>query len=418
MLTPREREVLVLLREELSNEEIAQRLGISLAGAKYHVSEILGKLGVSSREEAARWEPRERPWWPTALVPIIGLWRRVTSSTVATVAASGVVVAVAAGVALLVWGLLRTSGGGVSISAPMSSCVLPLETPANRAVAQALAPDAGGAGPVALVTLRPPLDVAPSGAPRTVVRWCDATGTAREQDLPSGEQAGGFGCFDCAVINAVQHVQDGRREVGVTYDTASLGSGSPQLAYALLRLENDAWTVVWDSFGKNGWRGSHGRAEFPNNDLGQIVVHSDSWGSGSDELSGMLHEANAGPHRYFIDTWVRQGDEYARSSADTVAAPYATLVQFLYDLSVSNDAGAAAQATDPALVRLARSLGLAVPPGNWAVTCNEGGSACGKITPIRFYEGAGPAVAISFVEQGGRWLISDIQSAPNEPFPR
>ncbi len=42
ILTPREWEVLALLRESLSNDEIAQRLGISLAGAKYHVSEILG----------------------------------------------------------------------------------------------------------------------------------------------------------------------------------------------------------------------------------------------------------------------------------------------------------------------------------------------------------------------------------------
>ncbi|MCH8009406.1 MAG: helix-turn-helix transcriptional regulator, partial [Chloroflexi bacterium] len=39
ILTPREWEVLALLRESLSNDEIAQRLGISLAGAKYHVSE-------------------------------------------------------------------------------------------------------------------------------------------------------------------------------------------------------------------------------------------------------------------------------------------------------------------------------------------------------------------------------------------
>ena len=44
VLTPREWEVLALLREGLSNEEIGQRLGISLAGAKWHVSEILSKL--------------------------------------------------------------------------------------------------------------------------------------------------------------------------------------------------------------------------------------------------------------------------------------------------------------------------------------------------------------------------------------
>ena len=53
-LTPREWEVLALIREGLSNEQIAQRLGISLSGAKFHVSEILSKLQVTDRVEAAR----------------------------------------------------------------------------------------------------------------------------------------------------------------------------------------------------------------------------------------------------------------------------------------------------------------------------------------------------------------------------
>jgi DNA-binding CsgD family transcriptional regulator len=60
-LTARELEVLWLLRQGLTNQQIADRLGISLAGAKFHVSEIISRLGVSSREEAARWaEPAHR----------------------------------------------------------------------------------------------------------------------------------------------------------------------------------------------------------------------------------------------------------------------------------------------------------------------------------------------------------------------
>jgi DNA-binding CsgD family transcriptional regulator len=62
VLTPREYEVLALLREGLSNRQIAERLGISLAGAKFHVSEIIGKLGVASREEAAGWQEPQRRW--------------------------------------------------------------------------------------------------------------------------------------------------------------------------------------------------------------------------------------------------------------------------------------------------------------------------------------------------------------------
>jgi DNA-binding CsgD family transcriptional regulator len=55
ILTPREWEVLALIREGLTNAQIAGRLGISENGAKYHVLEILSKLGVSSRLEAAAW---------------------------------------------------------------------------------------------------------------------------------------------------------------------------------------------------------------------------------------------------------------------------------------------------------------------------------------------------------------------------
>ncbi|MPZ50528.1 MAG: hypothetical protein GEU75_14730 [Dehalococcoidia bacterium] len=58
LLTPREWEVLALLREGNSNDQIAERLHISRDGAKYHVSEILSKLGVNSRQEAAAWQPQ------------------------------------------------------------------------------------------------------------------------------------------------------------------------------------------------------------------------------------------------------------------------------------------------------------------------------------------------------------------------
>jgi DNA-binding CsgD family transcriptional regulator/Tol biopolymer transport system component len=61
LLTPREQEVLAYLRDGLTNAEIAVRLRISPDGVKYHVSEILSKLGVSSRQEAAAWQPR-RSW--------------------------------------------------------------------------------------------------------------------------------------------------------------------------------------------------------------------------------------------------------------------------------------------------------------------------------------------------------------------
>ncbi len=103
ILTPREWEVLALLREGLSNPGIADRLGISLDGAKYHVGEIISKLGVSSRYEAAQWQPDSES------KPKIGLFSTLrwhARSVAVPLAATPILVAVVA-VALLTWGVLR-----------------------------------------------------------------------------------------------------------------------------------------------------------------------------------------------------------------------------------------------------------------------------------------------------------------------
>ncbi len=57
-LTPREREVAALLAEGLSNSELARRLYISPRTAAVHVSNILTKLGMTSRTEVAAWAVR------------------------------------------------------------------------------------------------------------------------------------------------------------------------------------------------------------------------------------------------------------------------------------------------------------------------------------------------------------------------
>jgi two-component system, NarL family, response regulator LiaR len=52
ILTGREKEILKLMVEGLNNAEIAERLVVSLSTVKYHVSNILSKLGVDNRVAA------------------------------------------------------------------------------------------------------------------------------------------------------------------------------------------------------------------------------------------------------------------------------------------------------------------------------------------------------------------------------
>jgi DNA-binding NarL/FixJ family response regulator len=59
LLTRREIEILSLVARGQSNKEIASWLVISERTARTHVSNILGKLGLSSRTQAALWAVRE-----------------------------------------------------------------------------------------------------------------------------------------------------------------------------------------------------------------------------------------------------------------------------------------------------------------------------------------------------------------------
>jgi DNA-binding NarL/FixJ family response regulator len=59
LLTPREREVLALLARGRANKAIAFQLGVAEKTVKTHVGNILGKLGLSDRTQAALYAVRE-----------------------------------------------------------------------------------------------------------------------------------------------------------------------------------------------------------------------------------------------------------------------------------------------------------------------------------------------------------------------
>jgi NarL family two-component system response regulator LiaR len=58
-LTERELEVLALIAKGMANKLIARELGVAERTVKTHVSNVLGKLGVSDRTQAALWAVRE-----------------------------------------------------------------------------------------------------------------------------------------------------------------------------------------------------------------------------------------------------------------------------------------------------------------------------------------------------------------------
>ncbi len=120
-VTDRQLEVARLVAAGRTNPEIAGALGITLDGAKYHVSELLGRLGLERREEIAEWyrqeAPSRRSRWLRAL-------------TGAPLAAAGGLAAVAL-VTLALW--VALDGGRAEQGSPAAT---PTPTPTATEVSE------------------------------------------------------------------------------------------------------------------------------------------------------------------------------------------------------------------------------------------------------------------------------------------
>jgi DNA-binding CsgD family transcriptional regulator len=132
-LTQRESEVLDLIRQGYSNQGIADLLGITRSGVTYHVSEILSKLGVSSREQAAALtDQRARPRGLASL----GLLLKVPFRSRGAMAITGVAVGtVTLGLALLMTGLFSSDSAPDSETALSPGAVAESRSPAEALLA-------------------------------------------------------------------------------------------------------------------------------------------------------------------------------------------------------------------------------------------------------------------------------------------
>lgn len=179
-LTDRQLDVARLIADDLTNGEIAERLGISLATAKHHVSEILARRGFQSREQIGDWyQARYRR----------GVTRRLRSALAGPViwiaAASGVAAVIF--VSVIAVARLR-SDGLVTIavmtetptSAPqLSPSATPTATPDLASTAGAPAEETGPPPGRLAITVLPPIPM-PADMVLYISEGCtDCDGPAR-----------------------------------------------------------------------------------------------------------------------------------------------------------------------------------------------------------------------------------------------
>jgi len=198
----------------------------------------------------------------------------------------------------------------------------------------------------------------------------------------------------------------------VLSSTATCGSG-PRMYPLLVALKGDAWQLAWDPRGSELTTLSDSRTDFVDaSGIDHVHVRGALWGS-ADPAGTIFAESHPGPHRYVDQTWTRDGQRYVLSASQVEPSAYNTLVNFVYRLSIGDEAGAAKPLADPSLIDAAKRLGLIQQPLGRRWTINPDPDAWVR-GPIHILSGpewnGGPPqpVVVTFEQREGHWLISGI----------
>jgi DNA-binding CsgD family transcriptional regulator len=174
-LTDRQREVLRLVVRGHTNGEIADKLGISLQGAKWHVRELLTKFGVESREELIEARAAERTL-ATKFRALAGLVTGFSLPKASVAAAVGGVALTTAGFVMVLEGPGTLAGVSVATPTPTRTA------PEKRATVEALNAALGGFDPSASAEENGALflDRTEPAGPEIVVAWLNSVPGADE----------------------------------------------------------------------------------------------------------------------------------------------------------------------------------------------------------------------------------------------
>ena len=190
-------------------------------------------------------------------------------------------------------------------------------------------------------------------------------------------------------------------------------TGVQTCALPILRLDGTRWQGVWSSPGA-GWRNIEGTISFIGDGISELVIKSSSF-CYKDEKSSIFIENSNGPRRWFIDTWIRQGDRYVLKTATTIPSAYNTLVEFIYALSTGNYASARSLTDNNSLIDRAIRLKMIQKPlgQEWGIETSQTEDEYKGPLVISLY---GPDSAhnagrleVKFANENGHYYISAIE---------